>query len=97
MMLYGYLVKTTFHGPTNYRGARVSAERMDPKPSTGKRERITIHWDHALDSSGNHEAAARALLTRFGWAAEHTLVGGGGWDRGSIFFVCNAAAVKAAA
>lgn len=89
-MLNGYAVKTTFHGATNYRGSRVSAERMDAKPSTGKRERVTIEWDHALNPSENHKAAARALLDRNGWTSEHTLVGTAGWERGSIFLVCNA-------
>lgn len=90
-MLNGYTVKTTFHGPTNYRGSRVSAERMDSKPSNGKRERITIDWDHELDSPENHLAAARALLAKNGWTDEHTIVGWGSWERGSVFLCCNTA------
>lgn len=52
-------ITTKFHGPTNTRGSRVSA-----KCNAG---RITLSWDHALDSTENHDAAARALIKKLDW------------------------------
>lgn len=95
-MLQGYTIKTTYHGPTNCRGSRVSAERMDAKPSTQKHERVTIAWDSALGSSENHLAAVRALLAKHGWTDEHTIIGGGGWDRGEVYLVVNVAYARGA-
>lgn len=44
---------TTYKGPTNTRGARILA-----RCEAGS---ITISWDHAQSSEGNHRAAAEAL------------------------------------
>jgi len=52
-------IVTAYHGPTNTRGSRVSA-----KCDAG---RLSLPWDDALDSEGNHKAAARALITKLGW------------------------------
>lgn len=60
-------IQTTYKGPTNYRGSRVIA-RCDAG-------RVVVPWDYALNASANHEAAARALASKLGWAWEH--VGGG--------------------
>lgn len=59
---------TAYHGPTNTRGSRVSA-----KCGAG---RVSIEWDDALNSDANHDAAARALLTKLKWT--------GTWARGSV-------------
>jgi hypothetical protein len=61
-------ITTTFHGPTNYRGARVTA-----KADAG---RITVAWDYSLSVCDNHAAAARALVDRLAW--------GGRWVGGSL-------------
>ena len=51
------MITTKFLGPTNHRGSRVKA--------TGPLGSITISWDHALNISANHDAAARAYATKF--------------------------------
>jgi hypothetical protein len=61
-------IVTKFHGPTNVRGSRVSA-----RAEAGK---ITLSWDHALNSDQNHITAAEALVEKLGWS--------GHWVGGSI-------------
>lgn len=51
---------TRYHGPTETRGARITA-------SSYNRTRITVSWDDALDVEGNHDYAAQALAKRRGW------------------------------
>lgn len=52
-------ITTKYHGPTDHRGSRVTA-----KCDAG---RITVPWDHSLDSTENHAAAVRALIHKLGW------------------------------
>lgn len=52
-------IVTKYHGPTNFRGSRVSA-----KASAG---RISIPWDYAKDVEQNHDAAALAFCRKFAW------------------------------
>ena len=52
-------IVTKYHGPTNTRGARVSA-----KARAGK---VWVSWEDALDVEGNHKAAAFALARRYEW------------------------------
>ena len=52
-------IVTKYHGPTNYRPARVSA-----KADAG---RLVRTYDYALNPDGNHQAAAQALAERLGW------------------------------
>ena len=52
---------TTFHGPTNHRGARVSARSLS--------KRATIPWRYELDVEANHALAASALADRLGLGA----------------------------
>jgi len=52
-------IVTRYHGPTNYKGSRVSA-RADAG-------RIILPWDYALNVDENHAAAAHALADRLGW------------------------------
>ena len=52
-------IVTKYHGPTNVRGSRISA-RADAG-------RVIVSYDHALDISGNHKAAAQALADKLGW------------------------------
>lgn len=62
---YGQAIETKYLGPTNSRGARVKA--------TCQAKSATVSWDYALNSQGNHEAAALALV--------HSMIakGGEGW------------------
>ena len=55
-------IQTRYHGPTNHRGSRVSART--------EAHRIMVEWDDALDSEGNHDAAASALIRQLGWATQ---------------------------
>lgn len=52
-------IETKYMGPTNARGGRVKA--------TAQAGTVTIPWDHALDSEGNHAKAAATLMTKLGW------------------------------
>lgn len=52
-------IQTKYHGPTNTKGARISAR------SDGGR--LTVGYDHALDAEGNHKAAARLLAEKLHW------------------------------
>jgi hypothetical protein len=52
-------IATKFLGPTNTRGARVRA--------TCEARSVLVPWNYALGVSENHDAAARALITRLGW------------------------------
>lgn len=69
-------IRTTYHGPTNTRGARIKA--------TCARGSITIPFPYELDGNDGHVAAARALILKFGleWGPSFAV---GGDDRGLIF------------
>jgi hypothetical protein len=54
-------ITTRYHGPTNTRGARVTASDED--------NRITLSWDHEVGSQENHDAAARALCVKLDWVS----------------------------
>ena len=51
-------ITTKFLGPTNYRGSRVVA-------STISGRKVTLDWDHALNSYNNHLAAFRACAAKY--------------------------------
>lgn len=52
-------IQTRYHGPTDHRGSRVIA--------SCQAKRITLDWDHALDTDQNHLAAAVALIEQLSW------------------------------
>lgn len=52
-------ITTRFMGPTNHRGSRVKA-----MASAGS---VTLDWNHALNSTDNHKAAAMALAAKYDW------------------------------
>lgn len=52
-------IGTKFLGPTDHRGSRVKAFRMDDKSVA-----VTLDWDHALDSVDNHRAAIEAFIAQ---------------------------------
>lgn len=60
-------IRTRYHGPTNTKGSRLSAQC--------EAGRIYVPYDHALNLSDNHEAAAKALANRLGWK-RHPMIGG---------------------
>lgn len=60
-------IVTKYHGPTNTRGARISA-----KAQAG---RLSVPYDSALSTDGNHVRAASIFAARFGWSGK--IVGGG--------------------
>ena len=53
------VIFTKFHGPTNTRGARVSARVVDWGIPP-----VFVSYDYALTVEGAHAAAVRALLDR---------------------------------
>ena len=81
----GFGIETRYHGPTNYRGSRVSARFTDDR-GMGP---VFTDYDDALDSRANHAAAAHKLLGR--WVAEYPYTATGfmvaacGAERGWIF------------
>ena len=52
-------ITTRYLVPTNHRGSRIVA-----KCDAG---RLVVSWDHALNTTENHAAAARALAGELGW------------------------------
>lgn len=67
-------IRTRYAGPTNTKGSRVlvSEDRgfADYKP-----RRMSVSWDHALNVSANHAAAAQAWLDRHNAGARVVLPG----------------------
>jgi hypothetical protein len=62
MICYQAIV-TKYHGPTNYKGSRISA-RADAG-------RVVLSYDHALNADENHAKAAQALADRYGWTVKN--------------------------
>jgi hypothetical protein len=71
-------IETKYIGPTDHRGARVKA--------SAEAGSVTVPWDHALSSEANHDAAARALILKYGWHG--TWVRGGRADSKGNVYVC---------
>lgn len=67
-------ISTKFHGATTFKGSRVSA-RAEPGV-------IYVGWDHALNVSENHAAAAEAYAKKYGWPGK---LYGGGTQTGFVF------------
>lgn len=63
-------IRTKYIGATNARPSRMQA-KCDAKT-------ITVSYDHALDTDGNHEAVCQALLSHLGWPSN---VIGGEFDK----------------
>jgi hypothetical protein len=62
-------ITTVYRGPTDSHGSRVIAKC--------EAKRITVPWDHALDSADNHAAAALHLMDVLGWSERNDLAMGG--------------------
>lgn len=56
-MIYCKIIKTTFHGPTNFRGSRIMA-----KDDNGNRN--AIWWDSSKGIEENHIQAAKELAEK---------------------------------
>lgn len=52
-------IETKYFGSSNVKGSRIKA--------TAEAGSVTVGYDHALDSEGNHKAAAMALQFKMGW------------------------------
>jgi hypothetical protein len=68
-------ISTRYLGPTNYRGARITAFDSD-------RNRITVSYPHGLSGEAVHRVAAEALRDKMGWTGR--LIGGATRD-GYVF------------
>lgn len=73
-----------YHGPTNTRGARVSAR--------AQAGRLTLAWDDALDPAGNFARVARAFAGDKGWPG--TMAGGFLPDGSCVFVFTDGAEVR---
>jgi len=58
-------ITTKYHGPGNVRGSRITASDDDGN-------RVVSSYDHALNSEGNHAAAARKLCQKMNWTGSLT-------------------------
>ena len=84
------LIKATFHGPTNYRGSRVSIESCRFSESEGPKDRVTIDFDSRLHSTIDN---ANTWLNSRGF----DIIGVGELDNKSYVFISSTfKSVKAA-
>jgi hypothetical protein len=77
MTMHRQAITTKFHGPTDSRGARVSA-----RAAAGRK---TVSWDYASNSQQNHATAAQALAEKLNWSG--VWVSGGLPDESGDVFV----------
>jgi hypothetical protein len=77
-LLTGPVIITRYLGPTNTRPSRVVAtHKRDSSRSGCHPWRAVVEWDHALDSTGNHQAAAEKLLASWPYVTDLQIVGRG--------------------
>ena len=70
-------ITTKYHGPTNTRGSMVSASDSDGN-------RVSIPYDHALNSEESHRKAAVAFCSKMKWSGADTMICGSNRD-GYVF------------
>jgi hypothetical protein len=70
---------TKYLGPTNFRGSRIKA--------SCQAKSVTMSWDHALNPSSNHLAAAIKLATLLRW--DYGVWVAGDLPDGSTVFCCH--------
>ena len=68
-------IETTYHGPTDTRGSRITA-------TDGDGNRVSISYPHELSGEACHRHAARKLCAKLNWKGK--LVGGA-TRRGYVF------------
>lgn len=56
-------IRTRYHGPTNTRGSRISAQ--------AEAGRIYLGYDDSKNPSDNHKSACEALRAKLGWVAPY--------------------------
>lgn len=72
-------IRTRYHGPTNSRGSRISAQC--------EAGRVYVAYESALSVEENHASACKALRAKLGWNSEHYGdVVGGSFD-GDMYWV----------
>jgi len=54
-------ITTKYHGPTNTKGARITASDLDGN-------RITISYPHEMRSEDGHQRAAETLRDKMHWS-----------------------------
>ena len=62
------VIRTKYHGPTDYKGSRISVAHGQGGCGAGKR--TWVGWDYALNPEENHAQAIQAHLDRMGWDGE---------------------------
>ena len=75
-----HIIKATFHGPTNYRGSRVSIESCRFNDLAGSKDKVTFEFDSRLHSTIDN---ANAWLVSHGF----DIVGVGELDSKSYIFI----------
>ena len=75
-----HIIKATYHGPTNYRGSRVSIESCYFSKSAGSKDKVTFDFDNMLHSTIDN---ANAWLSSRGF----DIVGVGELDAKSYVFI----------
>ncbi len=70
-------IQTKYHGPTNTRGARISASDLDGN-------RCTINYPHEFSGERVYWEAAHALCLKMGWIG---ILHGGALGCGAYVFV----------
>ena len=60
--LTGLLIKSRFHGPTDYKAPRVSASMRRDSETIW---RVYCNWQHALNPLENHITAANKLINKY--------------------------------
>lgn len=66
---------TKYHGPTNFKGARISASDSDGN-------RVSLSYPYELSAEACHRKAAEALCTKMNWTGNMTA---GGTKNGYVF------------
>lgn len=84
-------IQTRYLGPTDYRGSRVKASCQAGS--------VTLTWYDALDTEGNHDAAAFALADKLKWntGAHGIMMRGASPDgRGNVYVFARASEIVGA-
>lgn len=77
MTIITQAIETKFIRATNVTGERIKATAWGGS--------VTVGYDYALDSQGNHKAAADALIAKMGWNGTYAQGGNAKGDGGYYF------------
>ena len=84
-LLCGPCIITRYLGPTDRLGSRVVATHR--RDSSCHPWRKVVPWDHALDSTENHKAAADALLASWPYTSALVIIARG-HDADAYYWLC---------